>query len=493
MKKTKRIKLLLVLISIFSFTTLSFGASLEYATYLGGAGNESVQSIAVDSAGCVYVIGNTSSSDYPTVVGSYTTSNAGSTDAFITKMSADGKSLVYSTYLGGSGYDTGNGIAVDSAGNAYVTGYTDSTNFPTTASVYKSTNSGLSDSYIAKINPLGNALVYSTYIGGNDNDYVRSIAIDMYGNAYIIGNTNSTNYPTTVGAFSTSNAGSIDGFVTKINPTGTSLVYSTYLGGSSDDYARNIYVDAAGYVYAAGYTSSMNYPVTGGAYTTSSPGNTDIFVTKINLTGTALVYSTYLGGNGYDYTRGITADTASNAIVAGYTDSSNFPTTEGVYSATKSGGLDVYLTKLNATGSSLVYSTFLGGSGDDYCQGVSLDSAGNAYLTGHTNSTNFPTTDGAFSSSNTGGTDSFIARINSDGTALVYSSYVGGSLNEPTRGIAVDPAGNAYITGYTTSTDFPVTAEAYSKSYSGSNDTFIVKFDNSSMVPVELSSFMSIE
>src|SRR5438445_679977 len=334
--------------------------------------------------------------------------------------------LSYSTYLGGSGEDRDPAIAVDAAGNAYVTGHTESRNFPTTTGAFQTgfgggaMSSGQGDAFVTKLNPAGSALVYSTYLGGSGPDDGKGIAVDAAGNAYVTGSTASSNFPTTIGAFQTIKGGSGNAFVTKLNPTGSALVYSTYLGGSgaSGDYGAGIAVDAAGNAYVTGITSSSDFPTTAGAFqTTFGGGLYDIFVTKLEPTGSALVYSTYLGGSALDKGYGIAVDTSGNAYVTGLTYSTDFPTTPGAIQTTYSeGGLysggDAFVTKLNAAGSALVYSTYLGGRGTDMGRAIALQYP-NVYVTGHTESYDFPTTTGAFQTMHdaVSGTDVFVAKI----------------------------------------------------------------------------------
>ncbi len=292
--------------------------------------------------------------------------------------------LFYSTYLGGSSDDFGSGIAVDSSGDAYVTGYTLSTDFPTTVGAFQTTHAadgGLDDGFVTKLNPTGAALVYSTYLGGSSDDFGFGIAVDSSGDVYVTGYTLSTAFPTTVGAFQMTNAGGYDGFVTKLNPTGAALVYSTYLGGSSDDFGRGIAVDAAGSAYVTGYTYSTAFPTTVGAFQTThaaDSGRNDAFVTKLNPTGAGLVYSTYLGGNSFDVGLGIAVDALGSAYVTGGTQSTNFPTTTRAFQTTFGGGVvDGFVTKLNPAGSMLDYSTYLGGTGLDTGFGIAVDTLPN--------------------------------------------------------------------------------------------------------------------
>jgi hypothetical protein len=455
---------------------------LVYSTYLGGSGNDQGNGIAVDGAGNAYVTGTTASTNFPTT-NPLQASNGGVGDAFVTKINAAGSALVYSTYLGGSGNDEGRGIAVDGAGNAYVTGTTTSTNFPTASPLQASYGGSYVEAFVTKINSLGNALLYSTYLGGSGGDEGRSIAVDGAGNAYVTGTTASTNFPT-ANPLQASNGGGADAFVTKINAAGSTLVYSTYLGGSGQDGGNGIAVDGSGNAYVTGTTSSTNFPTKNALQASYAGGNTDAFVTKINAAGSALVYSTYLGGSSPDEGKGIAVDGSGNAYVTGYTIDSSSPyfPTKNALQALNAGGQDAFVTKISAAGS-LVYSTFLGGSdGSDLGSGIAVDTLGNAYVTGQTDSTNFPTNN-PLQTNNDVGTyryRAFVSKINAAGSSLAYSTYLGGSDGtELGNGIAVDGSGNAYVTGWTTSTNFP-TANPLQASYGGGADAFVVSISSTS-------------
>jgi hypothetical protein len=271
--------------------------------------------------------------------------------------------LVYSTYIGGSGADVGYAMAVDGSGNAYVTGWTFSTDYDVTPGAFQTTPGGNADVFVTKLNATGNDLVYSTYIGGSGYDESYAIAVDGSGHAYVTGVTTSTDYDVTPGAFQTTNGGNQDVFVTKLNATGTALVYSTYIGGRDKDVGYGIAVDGSGNAYVTGYTESTNYDVTPGAFQTTNGGGADVFVTKLNAAGTALVYSTYIGGGGTDVGHAIAVDGSGNAYVTG-SAGFGYDVTPGAFQTTNGGGADVFVTKLNATGTALVYSTYIGGSGD---------------------------------------------------------------------------------------------------------------------------------
>jgi Calx-beta domain/Beta-propeller repeat/Carboxypeptidase regulatory-like domain len=389
--------------------------------------------------------------------------------------------LAYSTYLGGSGSDEGNDIAVDSAGNMYVAGSAGSANFPTTPGAFQTREAG--GGFVTKLNATGSARIYSTYLSGGA---IASMALDSAGNAYVTGFTQSSSLPTTPGAISNTLNGIQDGFVTKLNPTGSALIYSTYLGGSSFDAGDGIAVDSAGNAYITGHTSSSNFP-TANAFDDSLGGSVDVFVTKLNTAGTALVYSTYLGGDGEDTSSGSTwtdvaVDSAGNAYVTGLTKSTNFPTANAIDDSL-GGAADAFVTKFNAAGSALVYSTYLGGINGDGGRGIAVDSAGNAYVTGATTSSDFPRVNALYRQL-INGQDAFVTKFNAAGSALAYSTYLGGDLGgdnaqELGNDIAVDAAGNAYITGDTGATNFP-TANPIQPTKAGGalvTDGFVTKLD----------------
>jgi len=452
---------------------------LSYSTYLGGNAVDQGTSVAVDSAGNAYVTGIATSTNFPVTASAFQTAfSGGVNDAFVTKVNSTGTALVYSTYLGGSMTIDGqfldneaNSIAVDAAGSAYVVGLTSATNFPTTMGAFQTTyGGGTFDAFLTKLNASGNALVYSTYLGGDSDDRGFGVAVDSAGSAYVTAWAGE-NFPVTPGAFQTVyGGGSWNVSVTKLNPNGSALDYSTYIG--SDVTSNGIAVDSAGNAYVTGVAQSANYPTTPGAFQTAfGSGIRDDFVTKLNATGSALVYSTFLGSGSIGYVGGIAVDSTGNAYVTG-ADDSTFPTTPGAFQTSVNGGFNAFVAKLNPTGSALVYSTFLGGPGRDFGNGVAVDSTGNAYVAGATSSTSFPVTAGAFQTTLSGIVqNAFVTKLNANGTALIYSTYLGGSGCQPVSegcdgpevalGIALDSGDNAYVTGQTNSGDFPITPGAF--------------------------------
>ncbi len=456
---------------------------LSYSTYLGGGGNNYGRGIAVDSGGNAYVTGHTRSGNFP-LVSPIQVVPGGDSDVFVTKIDASGSSISYSTYLGGSSLDAGYDIAVDSVGNAYVTGVTASDNFPL-ASPIQGRYRGWPyyDAFVTKIDASGSVLSYSTYLGGSKYEHGNSIAVDDLGNAYVTGDTDSHNFPTSSPIQESFAGGSFDAFVTKINASGTALSYSTYLGGKHTDNGHGIAVDSEGNAYVTGETSSTNFPLASPIQGSFKWGSHDAFVTKIDASGSTLSYSTYLGGSSNDKGYGIAVDSEGNAYVTGETSSANFPLVSPIQGShpVLEGG-DVFITKINASGNALSYSSSLGGSFSDFGYGIAVDSEGSAYVTGTTYSSDFPLASpiqhsGSYYSA-------FVAKINASGSALSYSTYLAGSDNDFGRGIAVDSRGNAYVTGDTQSKDFPL-ASPIQGSLAGPRNAFVTKIvSNDNQKPV---------
>jgi Beta-propeller repeat len=397
--------------------------------------------------------------------------------------------LAYSTFLGGTSHESPTALAVDAAGNAYIAGFTQSPDFPTTPGAFDRTGSASNnlDAFVTKLNPTGTALVYSTFIGAGNSEWGRAIAVDAAGNAYVAGQTKSSNFPTTGGAFDrTFNVDNCprcgidqeDAFVTKLNAAGSGLVYSTFLGGTQFDDGMAITVDAAGNAYVAGETGSSNFPTTAGAFDRTRNGEFDVFVAKLNAAGSALVYSTYLGGSLVDLPWDIAVDSANTAFVVGDTRSPDFPTTAGAFDTTANGAFDGFVTRLNATGSALLYSTFLGGSDMEGAGSIAVDAASNAYVAGATPSADFPTTPGAFDTVLDGGYDAFVTKLDATGSSLVFSTFVGGSEGDSFSGIALDASGSVWLSGSTSSADFPATPDALDLSFNGSvTDAIVANLD----------------
>ena len=498
--------------------------ALGYSTYLGGSKNEGARGIGVDGSGNIYLAGNTTSSNLAVTAGALQATFGGQTasylggDAFVAKFSPTG-ALIYLTYLGGSADDGASALAVDSAGNVYLTGQTTSTDFPV-VKPYQKTFGGFGggsiirtgDAFVAKLNPSGNQLIYSTYLGGTLDDEGTAIAIDSAGNAYVAGSTQSPDFPVTAGVYQGQLKGtggepikpccklpsfnSGDAFVAKLDPTGSTLVFSTFLGGHNDDLAFSIALDASNDVYVAGCTISTDFPVTAGVYQKNFGGSSgqnsflkagDGFVTKLNPTGTALISSTYFGGPGDECIGSIALDPSGNVYMTGYTNSELLQTTAGVFQPNYKGYLalpnsieysygDAFVAKLNPAFTELIYLSYLGGSANDAGTAIAVDSLGNAYVTGFTDSTDFPLAGSPYQSKMAGDGgqaklilygDAFLAVVNPTATALIYSTYYGGSLDDVGFGIVLDGTGKAYIAGETVSSNLPTTSTAAQRVFGG--------------------------
>lgn len=502
--------------------------TLDYSTYIGGSGNDSVNGIGVDGEGNAYITGTTTSSDFPGTSSGYQSTNksqSGGTTAFIAKLNNYGSELLYATYLGGSGSDFASAIAISSAGNAFVTGTSYSSDFPVTAGAFQSANNDVvgGNAFVAEIDPTGKNLIYATYVGGSGNiqtistftgDSARAIAIDQNGDAYITGAANSDDFPVTSGAFQSTNniptnIGGPNAFITKLNPTGSGLIYSTYLGGSGSqqngDAANGIAVDNDGNAYVAGSAYSVDFPITPDVYqnfnynTTflgGGPMGPAIFVTKLDPSGSALVYSTYVTGILYypgmgsdsqisDFGNAITIDKDGDAYVAGATQSFDFPTTPGAFIGGVTGGFvncfgaNGYVFKLSPDATKLLTSTCL----TNPVNALAIDSAGNAYVAGSSTVGQFeplPVLQSLnyYQKAQKESPTAYLFKVNAQGTTLLFSTYLGGSgSSDSGNAIAVDADGNAYLGGATGATNFPVTPIAFQSSIiKGATNGFVAKF-----------------
>jgi len=453
-------------------------AVIVYAGFIGGSQRENGYSIAVDGSGYAYVTGETrSTADFPATVGPDLSHNGGpyNGDAFIAKVKADGSGLVYAGFIGGSGEDYGYGVAVDDSGNAYITGYTESSDFPVTPGVYDPSYNGGGDAFAVKVNTAGTALSYATYIGDVVNssnvDTGQDIAVDSSGNAYVLSDLSFGPY------------GGTDTSVVKLNTTASALSYVEYIGGSAgDDSGRSIAVDGSGNAYVTGYTESNNFPTTIGAYDTSYNGGGDAFVAKVNAAGSSLVYATYLGDtvnpSNVDTGTGIAVDSSGNVYVA-------VDLSFGPY-----GGADTSVAKLNAAGSALDYIQYVGGSaGNEFGLDVAVDSQGRAYLVGQTASSDFTVTNWQPTSYDAP-QEAFLVRVKADGSGLDYAGFLTGG-GSTAAGVAVDSNGNAYVTGTNWhGSDFPATIGPDTTA-NGERDAFVVKV-STTIVPPPMCSFITV-
>jgi hypothetical protein len=483
---------------------------IGYSTFLGGEHSDIANAIAVDSAGSTYVTGETDSTMFPlrnpfdpTIGGGTCGFGFPCRDAFVAKLNPAGTKLVYATYLGGNSDDMGRGIAVDPSGNAYVTGNTASANFPTQNPIQATFGGGtcseigcIGDAFVTKLGPTGTSLVYSTYLGGAGNDQGNGIAVGADGQAAVAGITQSGNFPTRK-AFQPSIAGVRDGFVAKLAAAGSSFQYSTYLGGHETGFdlvesARAVALDAQGSAYVTGETTAPDFPLKNpfqGVCVGCDSARSDAFVAKLQPTGRALVYSTYLGGftdegsMGHEQGLGVAVGPGNEAFVAGFTSSRDFPVTPGAFQETfgegdDGVGGDGFVTRFSAAGGTLRYSTYLGGQHNDVAQAVAVDSGGHAHVTGYTNSDDFPIRL-PLQSELLGQYDAFVSTLNPKGSRLQDSTFLGGSQGDVIQvtfgtGIAVDASRNAYVVGWTDTTDFPV-QNAFQPNLRGEYDSFVTK------------------
>jgi hypothetical protein len=492
---------------------------LNYSTHIGQYAGGTA--IAVDSAGEAYITGY-ADLDFPTTPGSYQPIAVTTTDAdgypaggriFVARLNSTGTAILYATYLSGSGLESSYGIALYASGDAFVVGTTSSTNFPVTTGALQTTNKASSGTgFITALNSTGSALLYSTYLGGSTLTSVNNLTIDVSGDAYITGSTQDTDFPTTSGAFQTSaktktSAGFYSAFVAKLNPAGSALIYSTLLGRSGQDFSSSVAVDNSGAAYLGGSTSSSDFPITQGAFQQSREASNYQagFVAKLNAAGSALVYSTYLGGEADDGVSSIALDSTGDVYAAGDTDSPDFPITAGAfqpnigYNGFNYPQTNAFVSKFNSTGSALVYSTFLGENSGlnladqgDEARSIAVDGQGNAFLTGIACTIDFPITAGALEPQNLSMETSFdcagfVSKFNPTATLLLYSTYFSGtggqqgsdSVGDGANGLALDSSGNVYVTGFTSSVDFPTTAATLPGGLTGGG--FVSQFNGSEM------------
>jgi hypothetical protein len=445
-----------------------------YSTYLGGAKNDYGYSIAVDPKGNAYITGTTASLNFPVGACIMCAYNGGAWDAFVTELNPGGFP-VYSTYLGGNSDDYGYGIAVDSNGSAYVTGSTTSVNFPVLACVICLFQGGV-DAFVTELAPGGAALVYSTYLGGKGNDYGRAIAVDNNGEAYVTGSTSSHNFPVAACVFCAYQGGATDAFVTELRPLGAGFVFSTYLGGKGNDHGYGITFDPNERPIVTGSTTSVNFPVVAGCFQCANAGLSDAFVTEFNFGGAGLLASTYLGGAGNDYAYAIAQNTEEGIFITGSTASLNFPVVACLQCAFGGGATDAFVTHFDPGLAGLLYSTYLGGVGNDVGRGIALDAKLDAIVTGYTSSVNFPVANCFQCVYNGGASDAFVTSLIPSGLALNFSTYLGGKGNDYGYGIGVNLAFNpfaAFVTGSTTSMNFPALS-CFQCVKGGASDAFVV-------------------
>jgi len=428
--------------------------------------------------GSVFVSGWSKSANYPTTTGVYDPTNNGNMDAFISKLDGSLSNLLASTYLGGNGDDNLQLSALDAGGNVHVAGFTYSANFPTTPGAYDLSYNGSRDGFISKLdNDLTNLLA-STYTGGSAEENPRGLALDAATNVYVAGWSDSTDYPTTPGAFDPSHNGNKDAFVSKLDNDLTSLLASTYLGGSEYDRGLILALDGSGNAYICGESYSSNYPTTFGAFATNNAGSRDTVVSKLDGALTNLLASTYIGGRYNEQGLGISLDAAGNVYVSGWSASDDYPTTPGTYDVVFNGDRDGVVSKLDKNLTNLLASTYLGGSGTDwFAHGIELDAKDNVYVAGYSDSADYPTTPLVYCPTNSGDVDVIISKLDNSLSNLLASTYLGGTSNEYATVLALDAAGNVYISGVTASENYPTSPGAYDSTLNGTGTVMISKLD----------------
>ncbi len=449
---------------------------LVYATFLGGSENDRAYDVGVDGSGQLVVVGETLSPNYDTTPGVFQATKSGGRDVFITKLNAAGTGLIYSSFLGGSQDDIARCVLLDSIGQVLVAGWTYSSDFSVTTDAVQTSHGGGSDVFVAKLDAAGAALLYATYLGGSGDDEGWGLTIDKSGNTYVTGQTYSADFPVTTGAWQSAQQGGWDAFVTKLNASGTTLLFSTYLGGGNADYGRAIVVNKTENAYVAGRTYSADFPTVGGAYQTVLNGGSDVFVVQIDSSGSTPIYASYLGGSSDEHVYDLVVDGMGNCILTGRTYSSDYVVTSNVVQPFFGGGsYDVFVTQFNALATDILFSTYLGGTDTERGNSLALDNMGNIHLVGETHSADFDISPDAWQSGLNGLSDVFYTVLNTDGTALLYSTFLGGSGEDEGWALALDDFGNVYLSGRTNSDDFFITPGAFQTVLEGGYDVFVSK------------------
>ncbi len=454
---------------------------IAWSTFLGGEDNDKANAIAVDDSGNVYLIGSTRSLEFPATPEAFDTSYGDKTDAFVARIDAGGGGLAYATYLGGSGGDRGYDIDVDASGSAYVTGFTYSAYFPITAGAFDTEHNspgGLyQDVFVSRLSPNGDALIYSTFIGGSQGEGGYALSLCQDGSVVVAGDTQSPDFPVTPQAYDTTHQGSKDVFVARLDASGSALEFATFAGGSSVENFETIIQDDAGGIYVVGETQSDDLPTTGNAFDNTYNLNTDAFVFKLSAAGDSLEYGSYVGANQWDRGTGIAVDGSGCLYLTGYTSSSGFPHTYESYDPSYNDRRDAFVVKIDMVQNTLLYGTFLGGGGDDRGLGIVLDDLGYVTVVGRTASEDFPITPGAHDESHNGGIDIFVARLDPAGAVLQYATFIGGGEDEYNNDMALGERDVIYLAGSTSSADFPITPGAIDTDHNGLEDIYALRLE----------------
>jgi hypothetical protein len=451
--------------------------AVSWSTFLGGGDNDYAHGLVLDQNGNPVVTGYSRSANFPVTPGAYDLTEAGSYDVIVAKLNATGTALLWATFIGGDLEDRAFDLELEADGRVVVCGHSYSQNFPITATAFDHTLGGERDAFVAMLSSGGDHLLWSTYLGGSDLDRLWDLALDSEGRPIVVGETFSADLPTTPNVFDSSPGTLPDAFMTKMDIRGSSLVWSTYVGGNSSDQITRVVLTSTGNPVVSGNTASTDFPTSPGAFDRSYNGSDDCFIASFDPDAVTLLYGTYLGGPGSDMGNALALAPGDEPVAAGSTSASGYPVTAGAYDRTFNGVRDIFVTRINSTGSALVFSTLIGGNDLDEPFAMAVDPSGCPVLTGGISSADYPTTSDAFDRTYGGSGDAFLSRLSADGRTLVWSSYLGGTAGDGGWEIVQDPEQHFIVTGPTRSADFPVTPGSYDGTHGGQQDIFIIRFN----------------
>lgn len=421
------------------------GSALLWSTFIGGTSGDCARAVVLDDSGEVVVAGTTTSGNFPTTSGAWDTSLGGGSDAFVLRLDAGGSALLFSTFVGGSGPETGEALALDGNGRPHVAGTTSSADFPAGPGALDTTLGGTSDAFVLRLDAAGAQREAATLLGGSDGDTGAGVAVGPQGELVLAGTTSSTDFPTTPNAHDGVQGGNSDAWVAVVDATGSSLVHGTFLGGSGGDSGEAVACDGAGTVWAAGVTSSGDFPATSGALDTTLDGNSDAFVAAIDPGSGGLLAATLLGGSSGDVAKGVGLDGSGAVVLAGVTSSGDFPTTPGAHDRNQGGSGDGFVARISGDAGQLHYATFLGGSNGETLEGLGLDGIGRAAVAGTTSSNDFTLTPGWPDTTSSGPAEAFAALLELlPAGATRYGRSTPGCAGSPSMGVSgVPQVGNA--------------------------------------------------